>query len=62
MAATVSFGRWFGSFFLRDQPATQRTLTLAKICKDLRRSSFGEPASDQAPSRRTFQFTCCGGW
>ena len=34
MAAPVSFSRWFGSFFLRDKSATQRTLTFAKVCED----------------------------
>src|SRR5438105_12959654 len=33
-AAPVSFSRWFGSFFLRDKSATQRTLTFAKVCED----------------------------
>jgi hypothetical protein len=34
MAAPVSFSRWFGSFFLRDKPCAQGSLTLPEICED----------------------------
>ena len=34
MAAPVSFSRWFGSFFLRNKPGTQRGLTLPQVRED----------------------------